>query len=380
MLVALALALGSAAPQATVQLGSAGQAGRIDCSVDRYGCASIAYRAGDLEAAKAAIDALLVDRPDDADALLLSGSIALRQDDLVRARVALDRAASVAPDYADVFAARARLALREGKLDAARQEIARLRALAPDHPDAAALTGGLAGASAEQDVGSSAIWTAALDHSISRLSPRAADSWSATQGTLVRRKGPASVALEVEHARRFGTSDLRFQLRSDHRVGRGSVYGAVVATAKPDFRETWGLRAGGFYPVSARIDVYVDGRFSNYGRVNSGSVTMAVRGWSARRDTALRLGLINFVDEAGTYRAGWAADLSHLVSSRISVQTGYARYPETEAGVTRRIDSAFAGGTYRVSDTLSLRVGIDRETRQRSFRRDSATIGLSVGF
>jgi hypothetical protein len=169
-------------------------------------------------------------------------------------------------------------------------------------------------------------------------------------------------------------------VRVDHRIGSGSIYGAVLATSDPDFRETWGLRAGGFYPISGRIDLLLDGRFSQFGRVNSGSATIAGRVWSAQRRTGVKLALINFIDENGTYRVGGATDVTQLIVSRVRVQAGYARYPETEGGVTRRIDSAFAAANYQVSDMLSLRGAIDRETRQNTYRRDSATIGLSVGF
>ncbi|MEG3085456.1 YaiO family outer membrane beta-barrel protein [Sphingomonas sp. PB2P12] len=377
---AVATALGAAWPIVSdAQLIQTGPAGLVDCSLDRYVCATTAYRAGDLTAARNSVSALLNDRPNDADALLLSGLIASRQGDLVRARTSLDHAASVAPAYADVFVARARLNLREGRLDAARADIGRVAAVSADHPDLAALRAGLAGASTGGETGSQAIWITALDYSVSRLS-RASPAWYETQATIARRKGPTSVALEVEHSRRFDTSDVRFQFRADHRIGEGSVYAAALTTVHPDFRETWGLRAGGFLPVSARVDILVDARFSNYGRVNSGSVTTSVRGWSAQRHTAIRLSLVNFINEAGSYQVGLAADISQLLSTRARLQAGYARYPETEGGVTRRIESAFISGAYQVSDTLGLRIGIERETRQRAYRRDSATAGLSVGF
>jgi tetratricopeptide (TPR) repeat protein len=228
---AIAVALGAAWPIASdAQLGQTGPAGLVDCSLDRYVCATTAYRAGDLAAARISVDALLNDRPNDADALLLSGLIASRQGDLVRARAALDHAASEAPAYADVFAARARLNLREGRADAARADIERVAAVSAGHPDLAALRAGLEGASTGGEAGSKAIWIAALDHSVSRLS-RASPAWYETQATIVRRKGPTSVALEVEHARRFDTSDVRFQLRADHRVDEGLVYAAAVVTA-----------------------------------------------------------------------------------------------------------------------------------------------------
>ena len=90
--------------------------------------------------------------------------------------------------------------------------------------------------------------------------------------------------------------------------------------------------------------------------------------------------LINFIDETGRYRTGVAADVSHAPSTRLILRAAYARYPETEAGVTRRIQSVFAGATYLASDTLSLRGGLERETRQGAYQRSSATLGLSVNF
>ena len=370
---ALALSLIAAAP---VTARSGGQTGAPDCASDRYGCASSSYRAGDVGAARRATDALLADRPDDADALLLSGLIALRQDDLTRARAALDRAAIVAPAYADVFVARARLHLRAGRAEGARADVDRALALHPDHPDGLVLRGQITAGAEQRE----RLWTVALDHSISRVSRATSTAWYETQATLARRLGRNSVALEVEHARRFGLSDVRVQLRGDRQIGGGSIYGAVVVTPNPDFRESWGLRAGGEYAASSRIDVLIDGRFSNYGAVNSGSVTTGLRGWSAGRGTAIKGGMIHFIDEAGTYRTGLTADVTQRVSARLRVQAGYARYPETEAGVTRRLESAFALASYRVTDALDLRIGFDRETRRGVYRRDSVKVGLSAGF
>jgi YaiO family outer membrane protein len=346
------------------------------CAADRYQCASTAYRAGELAAARTAVDVLLVERPDDADALLLSGLIALRQNDPKRARMALDRAAIVAPAYADVFVARARLHLREGRTRDARRDSDRALTLRRDHPDALALRAQLAGLEGSRQ----RLWTIALDQSVSRISRRTADAWYETQATLARRSGRGSVAVEVEHARRLGRSDLRVQLRADRAIGSGTVYGAAVVTADPDFRESWGLRAGGQHAATPRIDLLIDGRFSNYGAINSGSVTTGLRGWSADRGTAIKVGVIHFIDEAGTYRVGGAADVTRRLSSRLRVQGGYARYPETEAGVTRQLASGFALATYQVREALDLRVGFDRETRRGLYRRDSVKLGLSAGF
>lgn len=344
------------------------------CPADAYACAAQAYRAGDLQAARRRIDALLAAELANADALLLSGLLWMRADRLVAARDALDRAAAAAPEYTDVFVARARLNLREGRSGAAKQDVDRALALSPNDPEAAALAGTMLAAAEPGN------WSLSLDQSVSRVSPRRSGAWYETLATLAHRRGPTGVALEVEHARRFGASDVKLQLRGEQGFGRASLYGGVVATIDPDFREHWGLRAGGSVAVSKRLDLLIDGRFSDFGNVRSGSITAAGRAWLADRRASVRVAVINFIDEAGDYRVGGAANVSGALDARTRVQASYARYPETESGVTRRIETAFAGVAFDLNPRLTLRTGVEREVRRRAYKRTSLLLGLSVGF
>ena len=350
----------------------------VDCPADRYACAAAAYRAGDLAKARTEVAALLAERPDHSDGLLLSGNLALRDGDLRAARLALDRAATLAPGYADVLVARARLNLREGMRDAARRDARRALAISPRDAEAAALRDRI---DAQDDVDVDAPrWTAAIDQTVSRLSSGGRPTWYETAAALSRRRGNAALSLEVEHARRFDTSDLRFQLRADRTFASGSAYAAVVATPDSDFRESWGLRAGGVRALDANFDVLIDGRVSDYRGAVSGSLTMGGRYWTDDRRSSIRGALINYVDEGGRYRTGGAGHVSHLLTSRLSAALGYARYPETEAGTTQRVDLASASASYRINDALNLRAGLEREARRDAYTRTGASVGLSAGF
>jgi YaiO family outer membrane protein len=344
------------------------------CALDAYACAAQAYRAGDLQSARRRIDALLRAKPANADALLLSGLLWMREERLAPARDALDRAAAAAPEYADVFVARARLNLREGQIAAARRDVDRALALAPNDPDAAALRRNMLADPSPR------AWTLSLDQSISRVSPRRSGAWYETLATVAHRSGATGLSLEIEHARRFGTSDVKLQLRGERGFGRASLYGGVVATADPDFREHWGLRAGGSVAASDRLDILVDGRFSDFGDVRSGSVTLAGRAWFADRRASVRAAVINFIDEAGDYRVGGAVNVSGTLDARTRVQASYARYPETESGVTRRIETAFAGIAFDLNPRLTVRSGVEREVRRGAYKRTSLLLGLSAGF
>jgi YaiO family outer membrane protein len=212
------------------------------------------------------------------------------------------------------------------------------------------------------------------------VSPRRSGAWYETLATVAHRRGATGVALEVEHARRFGTSDVKLQLRGERGFGSASLYGGVVATIDPDFREHWGVRAGGSVAASDRLDILVDGRFSDFGNVRSGSVTLAARAWFADRRASVRAAVINFIDEAGDYRVGGAFNVSGTLGARTRVQASYARYPETESGVTRRIETAFAGLAFDLNPRLTVRTGVEREARRGAYKRTSLLLGLSAGF
>lgn len=344
------------------------------CGADRYACAAAAYRNGDLRAARAEVDALLAAGPDNADALLLSGLLWMRDGQPARAKGALDRAARVAPGYADVLIARARLNLRLGQRRAAARDVSRALVVAPGHAEAAALRADLARQRAP------AVWTASLAQSISRLSPRRSTAWYETLGTVSHRRGATAFAVEAEHARRFGTSDVRIQLRGERAFGSAALYAAAAATLDPDFRESWGLRAGGSYAAGRDLDLLLDGRYSNYGDVASGSVAAGGRAWFADRRASVRATLINFIDETGDYRAGLAMEAGARLATRARLQAGYARYPETEAGVTRRVSILFAGLAYDVNERLSLHAGAEHEDRRGAYRRNGLTLGVTTAF
>ena len=59
-----------------------------------------------------------------------------------------------------------------------------------------------------------------------------------------------------------------------------------------------------------------------------------------------------------------------------SLFAGRATYPETEAGLTRRVRAVYAGAAMAVSDGLALRVTGEYERRAASYIRRGLTVGM----
>lgn len=335
---------------------------------DLYRCAAEAARTGDETLARTLAEKLVAEQPENADALLLLGNLALRDGRLDDAQATLDRAALVAPAYPDVFAARARLALRRANPARARAELAKARTL-----------GSAEVSDIERQLNSQlhpARWSIALQHGVSDVSRRGV--WHETVLTVTRAEPRAGISLEAEHSRRFGLSDLRFQFRADARLSQGTVYVSAVGTVDADFREDWGLRAGGELQASRWLDLVADGRISNYGAINTESLAVGGRLWLPNRRASFQASLINLWDETGTHRTGWAARGSAAGSNRVELIGGHARYPDTLAGITRRTDASFVSAVWQLNDRWILRGTAEHEVRRASFSRDSLVLGVSM--
>ncbi|WDY60598.1 tetratricopeptide repeat protein [Pseudomonas sp. PSKL.D1] len=87
---------------------------------------------GPLQAALEQYQAVLTQRPDDADAQVHLARLYLHENDYPQAGAALQRALAVAPDNLDALAAQVRLLERQGQHDPSRQVLAKALALRPD--------------------------------------------------------------------------------------------------------------------------------------------------------------------------------------------------------------------------------------------------------
>jgi tetratricopeptide (TPR) repeat protein len=97
----------------------------------RYGLARALHRAGDVAEARAVLEALVSDRPDQANAWALLGSMRLEEGDDPGARAALASALAADPKHLEARLFLARIALREGDLataDRIRRDAAEIEA------------------------------------------------------------------------------------------------------------------------------------------------------------------------------------------------------------------------------------------------------------
>jgi hypothetical protein len=215
---------------------------------------------------------------------------------------------------------------------------------------------------------------------ISRLSRGAGGIWQRREGWLTLRGGASGVTVGGEWQRRRATRDITLQVRGDTGWQGGSAYLALLATPHADFAERRGLRTGGELALSPRFDLTADARLSNYAAGTSLALAAGPRLWLDRRRIAARVKAIAQRDELRRVRLGWAADAGIDATAQLHLTAAAARYPESDAGTTRRVALGAVGAAWRASETLTLRGAIEREDRARSYRRDSATISLAVAF
>jgi len=223
-------------------------------------------------------------------------------------------------------------------------------------------------------------WFAGAGGGWSTLSHGRSGTWRRREAFVGLRDGASAVTLSGEWQRRDGPTDITFSVRGDHGREGGSVYLVALATPHANFSERWGLRGGGELRLARRLDLAADARLSHYASGTSTALSAGPRLWTADRRASARLRGIAQWDEGGRQRFGWASDASFEASDAIHLATGLSRYPETDAGVTRRTRSAFASLAWRTDRSLTLRGAVEREERARSYRRDSVNLSVALDF
>jgi len=223
-------------------------------------------------------------------------------------------------------------------------------------------------------------WFAGLSAERSTLSRGRDGTWQRREAFVGVRSARGALTLSGEWQRRFGLCDAIIQLRGERGWSGGSAYLALLATPHADFAETWGLRGGGEAKLARALDLTVDARLSHYPTGTSESLAAGPRVRLRSSRASVRLRAIGQRDEVGRLRLGWAADGGIAAASRLDLAAGLARYPETDAGVTRRTSTQFVSLAWRALAGLTVRGSFEREDRARSYRRDSTSLGVALDF
>lgn len=217
----------------------------------------------------------------------------------------------------------------------------------------------------------------------------------------------ATYLAQLEISKRFGQTDTTAGLQGDWRVTSNAfVYAGGTVSKNPAFRENWSLRAGGGVRPIKNAELILDARISNYSlpnqsvpsqsvpsqsvssqSVSSQSVSSQSKGTfvSATPKAAISAlsnrvtataGWINVWNENGMHLSGWSLRADIAPNDNLNLYAGSARYPDTEAGITRRTSVQFAGGSVAVRYNLRFSLGIEKEQRQFSTSVQRMTFGL----
>jgi hypothetical protein len=94
--------------------------------------------------------------------------------------------------------------------------------------------------------------------------------------------------------------------------------------------------------------------------------------------TSATLRMSNLWDEQGKHRSGWSARIDAETRGGTALFGGVASYPDTEAGITRRVRSAFLGAAIPVSEGVMIRATGEYERRRDSYIRKGVSLGLQL--
>lgn len=345
--------------------------------------ANAARDAGDFTEAITVLERARVAYPNDPEILRLLGTSYAFNKRYAEGTAALSRARDLAPDDLDIRAALARALYWSGRKHEAMDELAAIEARDARNTDAAALRRQIADTAA---TGGQATRRGgiALSQSLSGVSFRNGIDrtwWTAGASAYVTAARGTTLSAEIEREERGRLIDTHLLARVDHAFSsdfRG--YLAFAATPAADFREKWSIRAGIESELTAGLTLLVDARRSGYGAAKITVLEPGARVAVAPLRGSVTLRMINLWDEADTHRTGWSARVDGELGGRALLFGGAATYPDTEAGVTRRVRAAFVGLQLPLGEHWAVRLTGDYERRVDTYTRKGATLGAQLRF
>ncbi len=335
---------------------------------------------GEAQRAVTILEALLARSPGNADLLRRLATAQAATGYLALALQTIDRAHALAPADNDVMLARARILMWQERLDEARDQADAVRAVAPDYPDLAELDAALATRqrTSEGDAQRVTLWLAGT---LSDVRPVAGPSrrWKgATLAGAARIDDRVTISGAVEYEKRL-QSDVRFAMRYDRSDEGVDVYAAIAAVPDADFRERWSVAAGGAVALANDWTLLLDARYARYATTSIVALQPGIR-YRPVPALALTAQAINLFEDDGSHRFGGALRGDYDFGGDRSVFAIAARYPDTEAGITRQLRSLAVGGALPIAPNAMLRLSVGDERREASYRRQSVALGLSWKF
>ena len=348
-------------------------------NIDR---AAEARDAGDYRAAIALLEVEQRDRPQDSLVLHRLGAVYAYSGEYEKAIQVLQLARSIAPTDQDIALMLTRTFLWAGRRDEATATSSAIALADPANAELPQLRKAISDAA----IAPAAMPTQMLVNVSQALSDvntgSDSNSWHQTiVGLTIPIGNRATLSGVIDREDRTVAVDTRIGLRADMNFGNARyAYAAASDTLNADFREKWGLRGGGEVGVAKTINLTVDLRYADYGATQIIALEPGVRLQSADDRLSLAIKSINLWSEDDRHRSGWSVRGEVQAKNSVRLVTGAATYPDTEAGITRRTRSAFAGAVVNVSDRVTLRTFYEFERRAQSYTRNGVTLALSMQF
>lgn len=336
---------------------------------------------GDYRTAIALLEAENDKRPGDATILRLLGTsyaFARRHDEAI---AVLRQARAIDPADQDIALALARAYLWAGRIDDADGTVRDVEAAQPGHVELPPLRVSIADARRERPKRDGRA-TFSLSQSVADVAfdrGGGATWYNSSIELALPIAERATVTGSVERESRQRVVDTRVGLRADRRTGPSSSgYIAATATPNADFRERWSVRAGGETALHPQLSGTLDLRYLDYAGAGVVAVEPGIR-FHARDDRwSLAVKSIQLWNDG--HRSGWSARGDVDAGGGVRLFVGGATYPDTEAGITRRTRSVFAGLVFDLGENVTLRATYEHDRRAQSYNRDAAILSASLRF
>lgn len=286
----------------------------------------------------------------------------------------IEQAQAIAPLDNDIALARARILLWSGRVSEARIQADVVRNRAPAYPDLEALEASIDASQAQRRARSGVALSAGAANV--QLDAGQSQYWKNLTVSVFTGIGASTNATAtIEHERRRA-NDTKLSLLTSRTGSNWELRAGVAVTPSADFREKWGLQSGADVQIHNNVTLLSDVRYADYGNISVVSAIPGIRFSSTEAAHMLALRFISISPSGSSTKFGGSARYDRNFVTGFRLFSGVASYPDTEAGVTRQLRSAFAGGSLPVADNLALMMTGEYDSRERSYTRKALIVTL----
>lgn len=286
----------------------------------------------------------------------------------------IEQAQSQAPFDNDIALARARILFWSGRVAEAQKQADVVRARAPAYADLEALDASINASIAQRSARSGFALSAGIAKV--QLDGGQSQSWenlALSVFTDVNANTNITAAIEQEQRR---VKDTRLSLLTTHAGKSWDIRAGFTHTPSADFREDWGLQAGADFKIRNNVTLLSDIRYADYGNISVVSFIPGITLSSSDAAHNLAVRLISISPSDSTTKFGASARYDRNFDAGLRLFGGVASYPDTEAGLTRQLRSAFLGGALPLSQKLSIMFTGEYDRRERSYTRRALSLTI----